>query len=228
LSVNEKSPNFIVDGYHLIHNSTRAAIIDSLYKRQYIQDISIQATKLGIKTIETLNKYCELIIDEELTRHFEKELEDIRKGKKDEEEVLEEAKKTLDKIFKKFKENEEKIGKNLLESHRITQEEMNTFGECPKCKTGNLKILFSRKTKSKFVGCSHYPNCKNIYSLPRNGLIKKIEERCKECNFYQVLVIRAGKRPWKLCLTPNCKSKEAWAKPFVKKDLPEDEKEKTS
>ena len=52
------------------------------------------------------------------------------------------------------------------------------------------------------------------------GLIKKLEEKCKECGFYQVLVIRAGKRPWKLCLTPNCKSKEAWAKPFSEKALP--------
>ncbi|MEK6936905.1 MAG: DNA topoisomerase I [Nanoarchaeota archaeon] len=208
--------------------STRAAIVDALYKRNYVQGTSIQATTLGIRTIETLGKYCEQIIDEKLTRHFEKEMEQIRENTKNPDEVLNEAKERLVGVFKKFSENEEKIGKSLLESHRTTEAEMNTFGLCPKCNTGNLKILYSPRTKSKFVGCTHYPNCKNIYSLPRNGLIKKIEEKCKECNFYQVLVIRAGKRPWKLCLTPNCKSKEAWAKPFVKspegksdeKDLP--------
>ncbi len=203
--------------------STRAAIIDALYKRNYIQGTSIQATNLGIRTIETLDKYCEQIIDEKLTRHFEKEMEQIRENKKNPEEVLEEAKERLTKVFKKFSENEEKIGKSLLESHRTTEAEMNTFGKCPKCNIGDLKILFSPRTKSKFVGCTHYPNCKNIYSLPRNGLIKKLEERCKECGFYQVLVIRAGKRPWKLCLTPNCKSKEAWAKPFSEKTLPKTE-----
>ena len=47
----------------------------------------------------------------------------------------------------------------------------------------------------------------------------------KECGFYQVLVIRAGKRPWKLCLTPNCKSKEAWSKPFSEKVLPKKDDE---
>lgn len=196
--------------------ATRAAIVDALYKRNYVQGTSIQATTLGIRTIETLGKYCEEIIDEKLTRHFEKDMEQIREGKKPENEVLEEAKERLVKIFKKFEENEEKIGKSLLESHRATEAEMNTFGKCPKCNIGNLKILYSPRTKSKFVGCTHYPNCKNIYSLPRNGLIRKLEDRCKECGFYQVLVIRAGKRPWKLCLTPNCKSKEAWAKPFEK------------
>ncbi len=197
--------------------STRAAIVDALYKRNYVQGTSIQATTLGIRTIETLGKYCEQIIDEKLTRHFEKEMEQIRENKKNPEEVLEKAKETLVVVFKKFSENEEKIGKALLESHRATETEMNTFGKCPKCNVGDLKILYSPRTKSKFVGCTHYPNCKNIYSLPRNGLIKKLEERCKECGFYQVLVIRAGKRPWKLCLTPNCKSKEAWAKPMQPK-----------
>ena len=200
--------------------STRAAIVDALYKRNYVQGTSIQATTLGIRTIETLDKYCGEIIDEKLTRHFEKEMEQIRENKKNPEEVLEEAKKRLVVVFKKFSENEEKIGKSLLESHRTTEAEMNTFGKCPKCNIGDLKILYSPRTKSKFVGCTHYPNCKNIYSLPRMGLIKKLEEKCKECGFYQVLVIRAGKRPWKLCLTPNCKSKEAWAKPFSEKALP--------
>jgi len=198
---------------------TRAQIIDTLYKRNYIKDNSIQATDLGIKLIDTLEKYSEQIIDEKLTRHFEKEMELIREGKKEEKDVLDEAKQKLVKIFKKIEDNEEKIGKLLLESHRTTETEMNTFGKCPKCDIGDLKILFSRKTKSKFVGCSNYPNCRNIYSLPRSGLIKKIEEKCKECGFYQVLVIRAGKRPWKLCLTPNCKSKEAWSKPFLEKAL---------
>ena len=203
--------------------STRAAIIDTLYQRNYIKDNSIQATDLGIKLIDTLEKYSEQIIDEKLTRHFEKEMEKIREGKKDEKEILEEAKKTLISIFEKFKENEEKIGKSLLESQRITEEEIRTIGQCPKCEKGNLKILYSPKTKSKFVGCSSYPDCKNIYSLPRNGLIKKLDDRCKECGFYQVLVIRAGKRPWKLCLTPNCKSKEAWSKPFSQKALPKND-----
>ncbi len=211
---------------------TRANIIDTLYQRNYIKDNSIQATDLGIKLIDTLEKYSEQIIDEKLTRYFEEEMEQIREEKKDEKKVIDEAKTKLIKIFEKFKENEEKIGKALLESQRNTEEEMNTLGKCPKCDKGNLKILFSRKTKSKFVGCSSYPDCKNIYSLPRNGLIKKIEEKCKECNFYQVLVIRAGKRPWKLCLTPNCKSKEAWSKPFNKnqeeeKDLLNNNKENT-
>jgi len=57
--------------------STRAQIIDSLYQRGYVVDKSITATNLGIKTVETLEKFCPEIIDEELTRHFEEEMEEI-------------------------------------------------------------------------------------------------------------------------------------------------------
>src|SRR3989344_4344317 len=48
--------------------STRASIIDNLYQRNYIKDKSIAVTDLGMKTTETLQKYCPDILDENLTR----------------------------------------------------------------------------------------------------------------------------------------------------------------
>ena len=73
--------------------ATRSEIIETLYKRAYIKDKSITATELGIKTIEALEKYCPAIIDEEMTRHFEVEMEEIQQDKKDFEEVIKEGKK---------------------------------------------------------------------------------------------------------------------------------------
>ena len=191
--------------------ATRAQILDQLYERHYINDKSIQATELGMTTVETLKKYCPDLLDEKLTRHFEEEMDMIQEGKKQEETVISEAKVVLNKIFKEFKEHEEKIGKALLKSHRNTEDQLNTLGPCPKCKA-TLKIMYSPRTKGKFVGCSGYPNCKNIYSLPRQGLIKPLDKPCPECNHPQVYVIRAGKRPWKLCINSKCKLKEAWVK----------------
>ena len=43
---------------------------------------SIQATKLGIKLCDILEKFSPQILDEELTRHFEEEMEFIRNSKK--------------------------------------------------------------------------------------------------------------------------------------------------
>ena len=61
--------------------ATRADIISTLYDRNYVTNKSIEVTNLGMKTIETLKKYCSDIIDQDLTREFGKELEQIREGK---------------------------------------------------------------------------------------------------------------------------------------------------
>ena len=48
---------------------------------------SIEVTGLGLKTIEVLDKYCPDILDEKLTRDFEKDMDKIRKGKSNEKET---------------------------------------------------------------------------------------------------------------------------------------------
>ncbi len=71
--------------------ATRADIIDTLYRRGYLTDKAIRATDLGIKIEETLQKHVPEVVDEELTRHFEVEMEEVMENKKKEEEVLKEA-----------------------------------------------------------------------------------------------------------------------------------------
>lgn len=186
---------------------TRAEIIDSLYQRNYVKSKSLEVTSLGLKTVETLDKYSPLILDEKLTRHFEDELELIRQKKKKGEDVLKEARNLLTKILNKFKENELKIGKELSEANIKTRDDENIVGPCPNC-NGNLKILYSKKTKSKFIACENYPKCKTIFNIPNNVLIKTTNKLCKECNHPLILVIRKGKRPQELCINLNCSSKQ--------------------
>ena len=127
--------------------------------------------KLGIKIVETLNKYCPKILDEELTRHFETDMELIQESKKKNKEVIEEAKEVLTDILNDFKSKEKKIGDELLEATEETADELNTVGICKKC-GGVLKIMYSPKIKSKFIGCSNYPDCNVAFNLPKNGLVK--------------------------------------------------------
>ncbi|MEK6974264.1 MAG: DNA topoisomerase I [Nanoarchaeota archaeon] len=194
--------------------ATRSAIIDTLYDRHYTTNESIEATNLGLKTIETLEKYCPEIIDEKLTKHFEKEMELIQKNKKNETEILNEAKEVLVKIFKTFKENELKIGAALSEANIKTADEQNYVGICEKC-GGALRLMYSKKNSQYFVACSSYPNCKNTFSVPKQALIKPTRDICKECGFSTVLVIRKGKRPFTYCLNKNCKTKEEWRKSVI-------------
>ncbi len=204
--------------------ATRSAIIDTLFNRGYIKGKSIEATPLGISLIESLEKNSPVIIDEKLTREFEKQMDSIQTAKKNlkekSEKIIEEAKHTLLKIEKQFRKNEDKIGKELLSSlnHSREQERKESMlTECPKCKKGSLRILYNKTSKRYFIACSAYPECRNTYTLPPYGLMKpsviedtegnKINEKCKECGFPLMLAIKKGKKPWKFCFNPECESR---------------------
>jgi DNA topoisomerase-1 len=168
----------------------------------------LQATELGIKTVENLEKFCPKIVDEELTRHFEDEMEEIQEGKKKPQEVLDEAKTVLTKILEEIKSKEATIGKKLGEAFRETTRKAGILGKCPACKEGNIRIIKSKASGKRFIACDKYPECKTTFGIPQGGSIKAVKEVCKDCSYPMILVLTAGKRPWKLCLNPNCPSKQ--------------------
>jgi len=208
--------------------STRSNIIDTLYDRDYIKDKSIKATTLGIHLIDSLKKHSPVIIDENLTRQMEKEMDSIRASKKDlnkkEEHIIEEAKKALTKISEDFRKNETIIGKELMEANTTMwaqQKEDNKLPIiCPNCNTGNLSLKFSPRFKSYFIACSAYPDCKQTYPLPSKSLIKKLEgeKKCEECGWPMLISIRQGKRPWIFCFNPKCPKRQE-KKDVTKEDL---------
>jgi len=182
--------------------STRALIVEALSYRKYADGIKIKATPLGIQLIQTLEKYSPDIIDENLTKEIEEDLQKIREKKQKGDVVINKAKKSLTKILKKFKENEIKIGKELVKSS-IDED---VIGICPKCKKGKLRMRRGRF--GLFIACDRYKEgCKTTFSVPKGALVKSTEETCKECKFPMVQVIRKGKRPMKLCINKDCPSK---------------------
>jgi DNA topoisomerase-1 len=198
-----------LESRHLGTKATRSNIIETLYDRQYINEQSIQATELGIKTIETLEKYAPEIVDEQLTREFEEETELIEQGKKTKEEIVEKNKKILLKILENFKKHELDIGKALAEANKETRDKVSIIGKCPKCKEGDLRILYNKRFKSYFVACNKYPNCKTTFSMPKYALPKP-GEICKECNYPRLKMIRQGKRPYDFCINPECPSRKRY------------------
>src|SRR3989338_6002368 len=188
--------------------ATRSAIIESLYNRNYVKDQSLEVTDLGLKTVETLDKYCPEILDEKMTRDLEEDMEEIRAGKETKEKVIDRAKRDLDKILKHFKENEIKIGKELSVANQETLEKESIVGKCPECKKNDLRIMYSRRFKSYFVACSGYPKCKTTFSLPNYALPKPTDKLCEECKSPLVLMIRKGKRPYEYCINKQCPKKE--------------------
>jgi DNA topoisomerase-1 len=191
--------------------ATRALIIDTLYKRGYAMDKQIKATPLGINVTEVLEKYSPLILDEKLTRKFEKEMDAIqtsKKGKQEEEKIIKEAKEVLTNIAGQFIKNELKIGQELLEGQkekRANDKIAARIMQCPKCSQGFLIVRRNRQGQ-QFLACDKYPECKTTFSLPPYGLVKKTDKFC-ECGFPVLMTIRKGKRPWEFCFNPNCPKK---------------------
>ncbi len=186
--------------------ATRASIVEALYNRGYVYDKSIRATDFGIRTCEILEKYSPLILDEELTRHFEEEMEKIIESKINGEQVLEEAKKLLIKILDGFKAKEKEIGKELAEANIETRDALSYIGKCPKCDTG---LLQQRKGKfGRFIACNKYPDCKTTFSLPAKGFIKSANKECEDCKYPLIFIHAAKRKPQIVCINPDCPSKE--------------------
>lgn len=189
--------------------ATRADIVENLFKRGYVEGQSITATDLGLKIADALEQALPEIVDEELTRSFEEQLEEIREDKITPNKVLDGAKKHLTTVLVEFKKNEKKLGSILLAAHREYQDEKNTLTQCPKCKQAELKVMFSKKNKSRFVGCSRYPDCDNTYPLPQSGLIVATEKTCPECAAPIISIRAKGKRPQEACINPACPTRKA-------------------
>jgi DNA topoisomerase I len=183
--------------------STRAMIVEALYQRKYIDGVQLAATPLGITLIHTLEKYSPDIIDEDLTKELEEDMQAIRDKKKTKKEVIEKAKKSIIKIMKDFKEHEKKIGTAL---GKATEGE-DDFGPCPKCKKGTLKKRMGRF--GPFVACDRYEEgCKTTFGIPKGCLVKATDKICEECKHPIILIIRKGKRPQELCINKECPSKK--------------------
>lgn len=203
--------------------ATRANIIETLYDRKYIKEKSIEATPLGMSLITTLEKYSPVIIDEKLTRNFEKEMDSITEAKKGfqekEKKVIDEAKVAIIEIIKDFNKNEKDIGDELIKADtelRLQEREENKLNQCPVCKQGNLAIKYSKMYRKSFIACDRYPECKTTYSLP-TGYIKKANKICEECGFPMLMRLTKGKRPWTFCFNKDCKTNKERLEEYKKK-----------
>jgi DNA topoisomerase-3 len=154
--------------------STRASIIETLFKRKYIEKKkkNIIATPTGIELINNINN--ELLKSPELTGDWEKKIREIEKGNYNLDTFKEELTKMVsDLVFEvKYKSrkdvvidasaNTTKIATTKTSKAKIIIEELN----CPKCKTHKLV-----KGKTAY-GCENFKNCG--FKLPFEIYNKKL------------------------------------------------------
>ncbi|MCL2358704.1 DNA topoisomerase I [Candidatus Bathycorpusculum sp.] len=190
--------------------ATRAAIIQTLHDRRYLNGTDqLAVNDLGFGVIGVLERYCPTVVSPEMTRILEEKMDDIQQGKENKQKVLADTVETLKQITTELKNKENLIGIQL--SLALTQARLDdrTVGACPKCGYGQLVILRSKKSKKRFVGCTGFfeGKCNMAYPLPQIGTVKPCGDICKKCGAPVVTVYLRGKKPWTLCLDPQCTPK---------------------
>jgi len=156
--------------------STRANIIETLFKRQYIvrNKKQVLPTPTGIQLIETIQN--ELIKSAELTGSWEKQLKDIEKGTFTAGAFIKNMKRMVEALVTEVRSetrhaNISHAGNVQIEAVKVEKKKAaGILAEvCPKCKKGNLI-----KGKSAY-GCSEYKaGCDFVLPYTFSG--KKISE----------------------------------------------------
>ena len=157
--------------------STRANIIETLFKRKYIKRNKKQVlpTVTGIQLIETIQN--KMLKSAELTGSWEKQLKDIEKGEYSAGAFIKNMKRMVDALVyevrsetKRANISQEAVIKNRAEKVKTTKDVGLVNSACPKCKKGHLL-----KGKTAY-GCTQFKTgCQFV--LPFTFLEKKISEK---------------------------------------------------
>lgn len=157
--------------------STRANIIETLFKRQYIKrnKKQILPTVTGVALIDVIQN--ELLKSAELTGLWEKQLKDIEKGTHSASQFIKNMKQMVDALV--YEVRTERSRANISQTTVIAQRKAKakakekagiTAEACPKCKQGTLL-----KGQSAY-GCSAFASGCN-FVLPFKSFGKKISEK---------------------------------------------------
>jgi DNA topoisomerase-1 len=163
--------------------STYSQIIFTLKKRIYVDLIEKRfvPTEQGILTIKNLKLFFKQIIDNKYTAQMEENLDKISLG-------LVNNKHLLQAFYDDFKKSYQ-IAYQKLEKPK----DIETDQKCNLCNA----ILFIKKGRyGNFLGCSRFPECKNIVSLKKTNFLEtnismQTDQKCNLCN--AILLIKKGR-----------------------------------
>lgn len=187
---------------------TRAEIVRTLIDRGYITGETIEATDLGFAVVEMMQRYIPNIVATELTRAMEKQLEDVEQDKLEDKKVISHAIKVLTESLRKFRSKESEVGKEMNDVIATAVFAQRQVGPCPLCNDGVLRVIRSRQSGKRFIGCSNYEKgCKASMPLPQTGIIRTTKKTCHECKWPIALVKLKKRYLWKMCVNIHCPTK---------------------
>ena len=161
--------------------STYASIMDSIQKRGYVEKTkgkngSLQATELGLRVFEFLNKnFSDFIMNLAFTANMEEDLDKIEHGEKTYVDVVDAVYKVMQAEIKKAEKDSPK------------KKDVTTGEKCKSCENG---YIVQRHGKfGDFYSCDQYPKCKSVYvkdddgkfNVKKRAVAKTTGKKCPEC-----------------------------------------------
>lgn len=203
----------LMEQHGLGTKATRHSIIQNLYDRGYLRNTPAEPTETGIAMVKALNEYAAIITKPEMTANLEKDMSSIADEDLTKDEVVRRSRELLHSAYDSLEENKEAVASEIVKG--IQEDKL--VGPCPNCGE-QLKVIRSKKSKKRFVGCSGYngedveAGCSTTYPLPQRGTIMPMDKICEQCNTPKVKILTRGRRPWELCLDPDCPTKDEYKK----------------
>ncbi len=184
--------------------STYASIIATLKNREYVtlDNKRFMPTDVGRIVNRFLTNYFTRYVDYDFTAKLEDELDDIARGDKIWVPVLE-------AFWKPFKKLVDETQETVKRSD-VTQEKPEE--KCPAC--GHPLVIRLGK-RGRFIGCSHYPECKYTRNLEEESAAPAlvIDRKCPQCG-NDLLVKQGPYGKFIGCSNyPNCHFLEPLEKP---------------
>lgn len=195
----------LMEDMHLGTKATRPEILKKLMERRYISaSRTLIPSEMAFAVIENLKKISDELTGPKLTASIEDEMKAIETGKKSKEEVVDDSRRMvreiLQELVSKRKEIKEFMHKALLQQY--------VFGKCPRS-GDNLKMIISKKTHKRFVGCSGYPKCHFGMPLPQSGYLFISPQTCTKCGIHMIeWHAKDSRRTYIFCVNPACKPKK--------------------
>ena len=147
--------------------STYSSIISTIVYREYVTKDAkcFVPTELGRAVNSLIEKYFPSIVNLKFTARMEDDLDKIEKGDSEWREILDDFYKDFEKTLEDAKESTKDL--------KIKLKENETDIICDKC---GLPMVVKRSRFGKFIGCSGYPECKNIKKF-----VQTIGVKCHKC-----------------------------------------------
>ncbi|MCC6041014.1 MAG: DNA topoisomerase I [Desulfurococcaceae archaeon] len=165
--------------------ATRAPIIEKLFERKYLENTKsgVKITDLGLGVVEVITGFFPELTSVDLTRAFEKLVNEVKTGVKKREHVIEEAKSVLKRLMEGFNKHISDIG--VLLSSRL-----GIVDNYPKCSVPGCRREIYVNTLCRY----HYEAYKklreayNEWSRRKNTSYEEYLRKLKEMNSTGALI----------------------------------------